>query len=118
MLKTLKLWKTLETPRKKIFENGQQFPMFLIVLYSKIKKSRKKNFVEVLPDNHLIFNLYFILKIYIESIQIGDIIETFEEDPYIGKVFKNSRRLEIVKKLGKGSFGSVYLVNDTIIENK
>ena len=37
-----------------------------------------------------------------------------KKDPYIGETFKY--RYEVVRKLGKGSFGLVYLVNDTSIE--
>ena len=38
------------------------------------------------------------------------------EDLYIGKVFND--RYEVIKKLGRGTFGSVYLVNDKYIDDK
>ena len=38
------------------------------------------------------------------------------QDPYIGKII--NERFEVVKKLGKGSFGLVYLVNDTKIDSR
>ena len=38
------------------------------------------------------------------------------QDPYIGEIL--SDRYLVVEKIGKGSFGSVYLVDDTKIEIK
>lgn len=36
------------------------------------------------------------------------------DDPYIGKIYND--RYKVEKKLGKGAFGSVYLVNDIKIQ--
>lgn len=38
------------------------------------------------------------------------------QDPYIGELL--NYRYQVVKKIGKGSFGSVYLVDDTKIDIK